>query len=84
METARRGARPYAMAVDAAGKVWLVETGPSLNRFVGFDPKKGAITAITPIPSGAGSVRHMHYHRGSGVIWFGTDENIIGRAFAGK
>lgn len=79
-----RRARPYALAVDAAGVVWLVETGPSPNRFVGFDPKKGAITSITPIPSGAGSVRHMHYHAPSGAIWFGTDENTIGRALVGK
>jgi len=78
-----RGARPYALVVGGA-MVWLVETGPSPNRFVGFDPAKDAVTSITPIPSGAGSVRHMHYHKGSGAIWFGTDENTIGRALVGK
>jgi virginiamycin B lyase len=79
-----RGSRPYAMAVDGRDRVWLVETGPSPNNFVGFDPARGAITSITPIPSGAGSVRHMHYHQGSGAIWFGTDEDTIGRALVGK
>ena len=78
------GARPYALAVDARDQVWLVETGPSPNNFVGFDPLRGAITSITPIPSGAGSVRHMHYHQPSGAIWFGTDKNTIGRALVGK
>ena len=76
--------RPYGMAVDRQGRVWLVETGVSPNTFVGFDPAKNAITSITPIPSGAGSVRHMHYYAVSGTVWFGTDENTIGRAVVGK
>jgi virginiamycin B lyase len=77
---AGRGSDPYAMAVDRRGRVWVVETGPSPNTLVGFDPIKSAIISITPIPSGAGSVRHMHYHRATGTIWFGTDKNTIGRA----
>jgi len=70
--------RPYAMAIDRNDRVWAVETGPSPNVFVGFDPKTEQFLSSTPIPSGAGSVRHMHYHRDSGRIWFGTDLNTVG------
>lgn len=74
---------PYGMAVDKQGRVWVVETGPLTNTFVGFDPAKDAIISITPIPSGAGSVRHMHYHAPTDSIWFGTDKDTIGRAKVG-
>ena len=77
-------ARPYGMAVDAKDRVWFVETGPSPNTFVGFDPGNDAFHSITPIPSGAGAVRHMHYHEPTGTAWFGTDENTVGRAVVGK
>ena len=74
------GARPYAMIVDEHDRIWLVETGLSPNRFVGFDTKKGEFLGETDIPSGAGTVRHMVYHAASRAIWFGTDVNTIGRA----
>ena len=78
------GSAPYGMAVDRQGRVWAVETGPSPNTLVGFDPALNTIVSITPIPSGAGSVRHMHYHAATGTVWFGTDEDTIGRAAVGK
>jgi virginiamycin B lyase len=74
------GARPYAMALDGADRIWLVETGARPNRFVGFDTKKLEFGEATNIPSGAGTVRHMVYHAPSKAIWFGTDANTIGRA----
>lgn len=74
------GSRPYAMALDAADRIWLVETGAQPNRFVAFDTKKLAFGEATNIPSGAGTVRHMVYHAPSRAIWFGTDANTIGRA----
>ncbi len=77
-------AEPYGMAIDRHDRIWLVETGPMPNTFVGFDPAREAVFSVTPIPSGAGSVRHMHYHRATDTIWFGTDENTIGRALVGK
>ena len=77
-------ARPYGMAVDAKDRVWFVETGPSPNTFVGFAPDQGRFHSITPIPSGAGSVRHMHYHAPTGTVWSGTDEDTVGRAVVGK
>ena len=75
-----RNSRPYGMASDETGRVWLVETGVSPNLFVGFDTHAERIVSITPIPSGAGSVRHMDYHRPSGTVWFATDEATVGRA----
>jgi virginiamycin B lyase len=72
--------RPYGMAADDRDVVWLVETGSVPNRLVGFDTGAERFTSVTDIPSGGGSVRHMHYHAGSGTVWFGTDRNTIGYA----
>ena len=72
---------PYAMTSDDQGRVWLVETGVRPNRLVGFDPATGKVFANEPIAgSGAGTVRHMTFDARTGMIWFGTDENTIGRA----
>ena len=75
-------ARPYGMAVDARDRLWMVETGPrgEPNRFVGFDPKTEQFLEPVEIPSGGGTVRHMYYHRPTNTVWFGTDNNTIGRA----
>lgn len=73
-------ARPYAMAADAQGRVWFVETGASPNRFIGFDPRMQSFTEAIEIGSGGGSVRHMTYDPESRSIWFGTDTNTIGQA----
>lgn len=74
------GAKPYGIVVDSKDRIWLVETGPSPNRFVGFDPAEATFFSVTDIPSGAGSVRHMHYRAETGEVWFGTDANTVGRA----
>jgi virginiamycin B lyase len=72
---------PYAMAADDRDRLWLVETGVQPNRLVGFDPKGGTFFSITDIKeSGAGTVRHMVFHKPSRTLWFGTDANTIGRA----
>jgi virginiamycin B lyase len=73
-------ARLYAMASDDAGRVWMVETGPRPNKFLGFDPKRNEFFSETPVPSGAETIRHMTYHRASRSIWFGTDAGTVGRA----
>jgi virginiamycin B lyase len=72
--------RPYAMVVDDRDRLWIVETGVTPNRFVGFDPAAGEFFAATEIESGGGSVRHMHYDQRTQSIWFGTDTNYLGRA----
>lgn len=73
-------ARPYATVVDAEERIWFVETGPDPNQFVGFDTKSETFIDGAPVPSGGGTVRHMMFHAPTGVIWFGTDTNNIGRA----
>jgi virginiamycin B lyase len=74
------GSRPYGTAVDDSDVVWVVETGSRPNRLVGFDTIAERFTSVTDIPSGGGSIRHMHYHSGSGTVWFGTDRDTIGYA----
>ena len=76
-------ALPYGMASDEHDRVWVVATGRHPNLFVGFDTRREAIVSITPIPSGAGTVRHMDYHRPTGTVWFGTDNTTLGRALVG-
>ena len=73
-------ALPYAMSLDDKDRLWVVETGSQPNRFVGFDPKTEKFFGITPVPSGGGTVRHMMFDEKTGQIWFGTDNNTIGRA----
>jgi virginiamycin B lyase len=75
-----RGARPYGMASDELGRVWVVATGDNPNLFVGFDTAKEEVFSITEIPSGARSVRHMDYEERSGTVWFGTDTEMLARA----
>jgi virginiamycin B lyase len=74
------GSLPYAMSSDQNDRIWLVETGSQPNRLVGFNPKSEKFFGTTPIPSGGGTVRHMVYDRRGGSIWFGSDNNTIGRA----
>ncbi len=74
------GSRPYGMASDSEGRLWMVATGVSPNVFFGFDPGSEKFIGATDIPSGGGTVRHMHYHQPSGAVWFGTDTNYVGRA----
>jgi virginiamycin B lyase len=72
--------QPYGTALDDSGTFWLVETGVQPNRMIGVDTALGDIVSITPIPSGAGTVRHMHYYAPAREVWFGTDSSTIGRA----
>lgn len=72
--------RPYAMTVDDQDHLWFVETGPSPNLLVGFDPSTEEFFTTTAVPSGGGTVRHMIFDPSSRGIWFGTDANTIGRA----
>ena len=74
------GARPYGTAMDSNGRIWIAASGPSPNLFVGFDPETEEFFSSTPVKSGGGTIRHMHYHQPSGAVWFGTDTNYLGRA----
>ncbi|MBT3923001.1 MAG: lyase [Nitrospina sp.] len=77
---AGENAYPYAMAVDDQDNLWMVETGEMPNRLIGFNPSSGKFFSTTEIPSGAGSVRHMVFHKPTRKLWFGADTNTIGRA----
>ncbi|MEL6446424.1 MAG: lyase [Pseudomonadota bacterium] len=72
--------RPYGMASDSQGRVWMVATGVQPNVFLGFDPATEAFFSQTEVDSGGGTIRHMHYHEPTGSVWFGADANTIGRA----
>ena len=74
------GARPYGMASDSQGRLWMVATGVQPNVFLGFDPSSESFFNATEVGSGGGTIRHMHYHEPSGAVWFGTDTNYVGRA----
>ncbi|MBB3230875.1 virginiamycin B lyase family protein [Halomonas stenophila] len=76
------GARslPYAVVMDGEDRFWIVETGVRPNRFVAFDTREETWTEAFEIPSGGGTVRHMVYDPARDAIWFGTDENTLGRA----
>lgn len=75
--------RPYGMAVDDKERVWLAESGVQPNKLVAFDTKSEKFVSSTDIPSGGGTVRHMHYLKPAQEIWFGADTNTIGRAKIG-
>ena len=68
------------MASDDQARIWMVATGVEPNVFVGFDPKTEEFFSETPVPSGGGTIRHMHYYAPAGAVWFGTDTNYVGRA----
>ena len=73
-------AKPYGMASDSSGRLWMVASGVQPNVFVGFDPATEKFFAASKIASGGGTIRHMHYEKPSGTVWFGTDTNYVGRA----
>lgn len=75
--------RPYGTALDDKDRLWLVESGVQPNKFVGFDTKSEKFFSSTDVPSGGGTVRHMHYLKPAQEIWFGADTNTIGRAKVG-
>jgi virginiamycin B lyase len=71
--------RPYAVAADDRGRLWLVETGGTPNRLIGFDPTTESYTEPVEIESG-GTVRGMVFDPESRALWFTTDADTIGRA----
>jgi virginiamycin B lyase len=75
---------PYAMASDDQDRVWMVETGVQPNKLVAFDPKTERFVENVAVPGGGGTVRHMVFDPKTGLIWFGTDKNTIGKANVGK
>jgi virginiamycin B lyase len=75
--------RPYGTAIDDKDRIWVVETGVQPNKFVGFDTRTAKFFSSTDVPSGGGTLRHMHYLKSAQEVWFGADTNTIGRAKVG-
>lgn len=75
------GARslPYGMMSDDLGRLWFVETGVQPNQLVGFDPATEEFFSMTKIPGGGGTIRHMSFHAPTRTIWYGADNNQIGK-----
>jgi len=72
---------PYAMTVDDADRLWLVETGSQPNKLVAFDPRTNSFTAKVDLgPAMPNTVRHMVFDKSTRSIWFGSDRGTIGRA----
>jgi virginiamycin B lyase len=53
-----RQSNPYAIAIDAEGVVWYIESGVEPNTLVRFEPETQRFS-VTPIFSGGGVVRNM-------------------------
>ncbi len=77
-----QSARPYAMTVDDADRLWYVETGVQSNRLIGCDPKTKTVIHNTPITGGDGrnSVRHMVFDPKARSIWYGSNNGFLGQA----
>ncbi len=71
--------RPYAMALDHRGWLWVAESGPQPNRMVAFDPQRGEFVANVVLSEAGGAVRHMVFDGKTKALWFGTDTGYIGR-----
>ncbi len=72
-------AKLYGSAIDSKNRIWLALTGTKPNKIKVFDSKIEQFIGSVDVPSGAGSIRYMYYHRQSDEVWFGTDANTIGR-----
>jgi virginiamycin B lyase len=70
------GSRPYALTKDDKGRLWFSETGP-VKQLVGFDPRTERFFSVNSVSN---TIRHMMFDVRTGMMWFGTDSNNIGRA----
>lgn len=78
--------QPYGITVDDKDRLWIAEIGKQpMNgerakvRIVGFDAKNCETMSTTWVPSGGGTVRYMIFDKNAREVWFGADENTVGR-----
>lgn len=72
---------PYGMASDDKDRLWMAESGAKGARLVGYDPKTKQFFGITPVGEETNNtIRHMYFDAKTGLLWFGTDQGMIGRA----
>jgi virginiamycin B lyase len=69
------GAKPYALTEDGDGRLWVSQSGPD-KKLVAFDPERKQFVEAHAV---SGTIRHMMYDEKTGAMWFGTDDNRIGR-----
>ena len=50
------GARPYGMAADASGNLWVAASGVQPNVLVGFNTRTETFFGATEIQSGGGTI----------------------------
>ncbi|WNC71228.1 lyase [Thalassotalea psychrophila] len=72
-------AKLYGSAIDSNDRIWIALTGVTPNQIRVFDSNSKQFIANVEVPSGAGSIRYMHYNMATKEVWFGTDANTIGR-----
>ena len=72
--------RPYAVNADGEGRIWYSLTGPE-KRLIGFDPATEQIFSNLEV---SGNIRNMMFDERTGMLWFGTDANMIGRAVVSR
>ena len=72
---------PYAMTTDDQNRIWVAETGIQPNRLVAFDTKSRTwVSSVNVGERAPNTVRHMVFDKKTRQIWFGSDQNTIGRA----
>ena len=69
------GSKPYALTRDGDGRLWVSQSGPD-KKLVAFDPEGRQFVEQHAV---SGTIRHMMYDEKTGALWFGTDDNRIGR-----
>ena len=73
------GSRPYGMAFDDKGRVWIAQSGDQPNTLVAFDIKAAAFSAPVVVPDAHGAIRHMVFDAKRRELWFGTDTDRLAR-----
>jgi virginiamycin B lyase len=71
---------PYGLTVDDHDRIWYAETGKQPNHLVAFDTKTKRFVVNQPVGAAApNTIRYMIYHAPTHEIWYGADQNVIGR-----
>jgi len=73
------GARPYGMAFDDRGRIWIAQSGDQPNTLVSFDSRSRAFGTPFVIPEAHGAIRHMVFDAKRRQLWFGTDTDRLVR-----
>jgi len=73
------GSRPYGMAFDDRGRIWIAQSGDQPNTMVAFDSRTGNFGAPFVIPEAHGAIRHMVFDAKRRELWFGTDTDRLVR-----